>query len=177
MSSPTAIFATRFWQTVPTKPEYHADTLRCQRLWKVIKMPKKTNVILTSYPWDGWTPTKLKIGSWTDTQKNDFLNYIKLRRPLVDGHYYNTCSFNVHVDDYIIHSRGFDTSKIFKPIKSKNKKNEVIIEIITDDEHRECWPACPATCSLCMQDGQCTSPFIQKFVGEVLFPEKYAKQK
>ena len=138
---------------------------------------KKTKVILTSYPRDGWTSTTLKLGTWTEKQKNDFLNYVRGRHPFADGHYYNTCSFNVHTDDYVIHSRGFDAPKIFRPIKSKNKKNELIIEIITDEENRDCWPVCPATCPLCIGDGQCTSPFIKKFVGEILFDHKYAKQK
>ena len=137
----------------------------------------KTKVILTSYPLDGWSSTTLKLGSWTEKQKDDFLNYVRGRHPFADGHYYNTCSFNAHVDDYVIHSRGFDAPKIFRPIKSKNKKNELIIEIITDEENRECWPICPATCPLCIQDGQCTSQFIKKFVAERLFPNKYAKQK
>lgn len=138
---------------------------------------KKTKVILTSYPLDGWTSTTLKLGTWTEKQTQDFLNYVRGRHPFADGHYYNTCAFNVHFDKYVIHSRGFDAPKTFRPIKSKNKKNELIVEIITDEENRECWPGCPSTCPLCMQDGQCTSPFIKKFVGEVLFPEKYAKQK
>ena len=138
---------------------------------------QKTNVILTSYSIDS-TPTKLKIGKWTDQQKQDFLVYVQKFSPLADGYYYESrCAFNVHVDDYIVHSRGFDKPIRFKPMHSKNKPNEMIIEIITDEEHRDCWPACPATCPLCMQDGQCTSPFITKFVGEVLFQQKYAKQK
>ena len=138
---------------------------------------KKTNVILTSYSMDS-TPTKLKIGKWTEQQKQDFLTYIKKFNPLADDYYYESrCAFNVHTDDYIVHSRGFKKPITFKPMHSTNKPNEMIIEIITDEENRACWPVCPATCPLCMQDGQCTSPFIQKYIGAVLFPNKYAKQK
>ena len=138
---------------------------------------KKTNVILTSYPLNGWASTTLKLGTWTDKQKQDFLNYIRGRHPFADGCYYNTCSFNVHFDTYVLHSRGFDAPKTFMPIRPKNKKNELIIEVITDEENRECWPVCPAVCPLCIKDGQCTSPFIQKYIGEFLFPEKYKKQR
>lgn len=138
---------------------------------------KETNVILTTYSLDRRAPTKLKLGTWTEQQTQDFLNYIRGRHPFADGHYYNTCAFNVHFDKYVIHSRGFDAPKIFMPLRPKNKKNELIVEIITDEENRECWPGCPSTCPLCMQDGQCTSPFIKKFVGEVLFPKQYVKQR
>ena len=138
---------------------------------------KKINVILTNYPCGGWTPTKLKLGTWSEAQKEHFLNYVRGRHPFADVFYYNTCSFNVHFDTYVIHSRGFDTPKTFTPIRPKNKKDEIIIEIITDEESRECWPVCPVTCPMCMRDGQCTSLFIKQFVGEILFPDKYAKQK
>ena len=138
---------------------------------------KKTNVILTSYPLNGWASTTLKLGTWTDKQKQDFLNYIRGRHPFADGCYYNTCSFNVHFDTYVLHSSGFDAPKTFMPIRPKNKKNELIIETITDEENRDCWPVCPAVCPLCIKDGQCTSPFIQKYIGEFLFPEKYKKQR
>ena len=139
---------------------------------------KKTNVILTSYPRDDWSPTELKLGSWTDAQKKEFLAFVRGFNPFVDRFDYDcNCAFNVHVDDYVIHALRLSAPKTFRPIKSKNKKNEIIIEIVTDEEHRDCWPVCPATCSLCMQDGQCTSLFIKKYIGEVLFPNKYAKQK
>ncbi|MBO4480090.1 MAG: hypothetical protein J5742_00505 [Alphaproteobacteria bacterium] len=141
---------------------------------------KKINVILSVYP-NGQSgvlsPTKLKIGSWTDEQKQDFLKFVQEFHPLADGHYYNTCSFNVHFDKSMIHARGFDTPKVFQPMRSQNKPNEIIIEIITNEEYRECWPVCPATCPLCMRDGQCTSSFIKKYVGNPLFPNKYEKQK
>lgn len=138
---------------------------------------KKTNAILTSYPNGGWTPSEIKLGKWTDKQKERFLDHVRNHNPFADGCYYETCSFNVHFDKYVIHSRGFDKPITFKPMHSKNRPNEIIIEIITDEEHRECWPVCPATCPMCIQDGQCTSLFIQKFVGEILFPQKYAKQR
>ena len=32
-------------------------------------------------------------------------------------------------------------------------------------------------CPKCIQDGKCTSPFIIKMLGEVLFPERYGKQR
>ena len=135
---------------------------------------KKTNVILTSYPLAGWTPTRIKLGTWTDEQKEQFLATVKKHTP---WGYIDHCVFSVHFDNSVIHSRSFDTPRTFTPHVAKNKPNELIIEVIPDMEYTECWPICPATCPMCIQDGQCTSLFIRKFVGEVLFPKKYAKQR
>ena len=34
---------------------------------------KKTNVILTSYPYDRLTPSTLKLGAWSEEKKQEFL--------------------------------------------------------------------------------------------------------
>ena len=134
---------------------------------------KKTNVILTSYPADGWTPATLKLGAWPEEKKQEFLSFVRVH----DLYNMPGCNINIHFDTSVMHVRGFKKPITYTPMHSRNKSNEMIIEIITDEENRECWPVCSATCPLCIQDGQCTSPFIKKFVGEVLFPEKYAKHK
>lgn len=134
---------------------------------------KKTNVILTSYPYDGWTPSTLKLGAWSEEKKQEFLNFVR-------GHdLYNLrgCCINIHFDNSVMHVRGFARPITFTPIRSRNKNNEIIIEIITDEENRTCWPVVSATCPLCIQDGQCTSPLVKKYIGEFLFPKKYIKQR
>ncbi len=137
---------------------------------------KKTNVILTTYQIDKTKPTKIKLCQWTEPQKQEFINYAKghipPEGPAIDG-----CAFNVHHNSSLIHCRPSETSREYIPHNSRNKSNELIIEIITDEENHECWPVCPAVCPLCIKDGQCTSPFIQKYIGEILFPEKYKKQR
>lgn len=133
---------------------------------------KNTNAILTNYPNGGWTPSEIKLGKWTDKKKQEFLAFVR-------GHsLYNLgCCINIHFDNSIMHVRGFQKPITFTPMHSRNKNNEIIIEIITDEENRECWPVCPATCPMCIQDGQCTSPLVKKYIGEFLFPEKYSKQR
>ena len=137
---------------------------------------KDTNVILTSYPVDGWTPTKLKLNKLTDKQKQEFVNHIKGYLP-PEGLISNNCAFNVHYDSSLIHCCSSNTPHEFTPHNSRNKPNELIIEVITDEENRECWPVCPTVCPLCIKDGQCTSPFVQKYIGEILFPNKYKKER
>ena len=105
-----------------------ADTLRFQRLWMGIKMPrKKTNVFLMNYPLDNRGSNKIKIASWTAEQKDNFLNAIRTQRA---GYYVAPCAFSIHFDTYVIHARSFDRPKTFTPHISKNKPNEIIIEII-----------------------------------------------
>ena len=135
---------------------------------------KKTNIILTTYQFDKTKPTRLKLGPWDETQKQEFLNFIQGYNPN-DDLFLSPCCFSVHFDKSVIHLRASDTPKLYTPMHSRNKKNEIIIEIIPNDEERICWPACPETCPLCMQDGQCPSLFIQKYVANILWPNKYAR--
>ena len=133
---------------------------------------KKTNVILTSYPKGGWTPARLKLGAWSKEKKQEFLNYVRMHDLYNLG-----CCINIHFDNSIMHVCGFQKPIVFKPMRPKNRANEMVIEIITDEENRICWPVCPATCPLCIQDGQCTSPLIRKYIGEFLFQKTYKKQR
>lgn len=132
---------------------------------------KKINIILTSYPNGKCTPTKLKLGPWIDKQKQEFLQLVRDPGLLGDG-----CCFNVHFDKFILHSCGSKKPITFTPMHSQNKKNEIIIEIIPDEENRTCWPACPETCPLCIQDGQCTSQLVSRCIGEFLFKDKYKQR-
>jgi len=134
---------------------------------------KKTNVILTSYPTDGWTPATLKLGTWSEDKKQEFLAFVRMH----DLYKMPGCNINIHFDTSVMHVRGFKKPITYTPTRSRNKSNEMIIEIITDEENRECWPVCSAACPLCIQDGQCTSPLVKKYIGEVLFPDRYVKQR
>ena len=138
-------------------------------------MPKKTHVILTNYSRDGWAPNDIKIGNWTEQQKNDFLADLNKHTPWDD--YNQRCVFNVHFDKSVTHMRSFDRPQTFTPHVPKNKPNELILEIIPDINFCDCWAGCPVACPACIKDGGCTSLFIKKYIGEIIFPNKYAKQK
>ena len=136
---------------------------------------KKTHVILMNYPEYETAPNIIKIGAWTEQQKKDFLNAIRCHVP---ADYTDPCSFNIHFDNSIIHSRSFDSPKPFTPHRPKNKPNELIVEVIPNIEStNECWAACARACPKCIQNGACQSWFIKKYIGEFLFPEKYSKQR
>lgn len=131
----------------------------------------KTNVVFMTYPRNREKPTKIKIGTWSEQQKIDFLNQVLAHT----GLYFNDrCSFNVHFDKSIIHSCAFKKSILFTPTRSKNKKNELIIEVIPDIEILNC---SVSQCSRWIQNGGCQSWFIQKYIGKTLFPNIYAKQR
>jgi len=135
---------------------------------------KKTNIVFTNYTRGNDKPTKIKIGTWTNEQKQEFLN-------LVMGHrgwdYVEHCSFNVHFDKSVIHLCAFNNPKTFMPIRPKNKRNELIIEVIPRIENANCWVRCDRTCPICVQNGECDALLIREYVGRTLFSEKYTNQK
>lgn len=135
---------------------------------------KKTNVIFMNYPEYRDEPNKIKIGTWTEQQKTNFLNQVlAYSRFSFD----DRCSFSVHFDRSVIHSCMFENPKLFTPIWPKNKKNELIIEVIPSINHSICWASCNHACPTCIQSGECQSWFIREYVGKTLFPNQYAKQR
>lgn len=131
---------------------------------------KKTNVFLMNYPLDNRGSNKIKIASWTAEQKDNFLNAIRTQRA---GYYVAPCAFSIHFDTYVIHARSFDRPKTFTPHISKNKPNEIIIEIIPDVENCDCWTSLPISCPDCIKRGGCDSVFIKGAICNVLFPNAY----
>lgn len=137
-------------------------------------LDKKTNIIFMNYPEKRREPTKIKIGTWTEQQKNDFLANLNEHTP---WDYNQRCVFNVLFDKSVIHARSFDRPKTFTPHVAKNRPNELIIQIIPDIDFCDCWAGSEMSCPVCLKCGDCTSAFIKKYIGEILFPNKYAKQK
>ena len=135
---------------------------------------KKTNVIFMNYPEKRREPTKIKIGTWTEQQKTDFLNQVlAYSRFCFD----DRCTFSVHFDKSVIHSCMFENPNLFKPICPKNKKDELIIEVIPAIELSSCSAPHNNLCALCIQQGKCQSWFIQEYIGQTLFPNQYEKQR
>lgn len=135
---------------------------------------KNTNVIFMNHSATRTEPNKIKIGTWTEKQKTDFLNRVMgYTRFSFD----DRCSFSVHFDRLIIHSCMFENPKLFTPIWPKNKKDELIIEVIPSIEYSTCWAARSHDCPTCIQNGGCLSWFIREQIGKTLFPDKYAKQR
>lgn len=99
---------------------------------------KTTKVILTNMPNGTKKATILRLGNWTEQQKQNFITTINKYIPSL--YYFDcACSFNIHYDQSIIHVCPFDKPKTFIPLHPRDKKNEMIIEIIPNTETAKCY--------------------------------------
>lgn len=120
-----------------------------------------TKVILTSKSMSNvGKPAQIKLGPWTEEQKQYLLNFIKNYNP--DNFSGTKCFCNLHFDTTIIHANGIRPAQQFTPTHPRNTKNEMIIEIIpaADAEDRDCGLKADANCAMVFQRGLCKSPFI-----------------
>jgi hypothetical protein len=121
-------------------------------------------------------PAEIKLGPWTEEQKQYLLNFVKNYNP---NDFADTkCFCNVHFGNMIIHANGIQPAKQFTPIRPRNKKNEMIIEIIpaADANDRYCGLKMDANCALCFQRDLCKSQFI-KHICEILSVNRHAAGK
>lgn len=148
-----------------------------RRTKRVVKKTsaKEITVTLTNVPNGKEKPTVLNCGTITDAQKQDFLAAISGHRPS-DGDNH-TCGFNVyHAKQSAMRVVPYEVSTNFQPTKQKIGKNELIVEMIPLSK-KECGSWANYHCPICLASGDCTSPFIKKYIGEVLFPDKYGKER
>ena len=136
---------------------------------------KEITVTLTNVPNGKEEPTVLNCGTITDAQKQDFLAAISEHKPS-DGDNH-TCGFNVYyAKQSAMRVVPYEVSTNFQPTKQKIGKNELIVEMIPMSK-KECGSWANYHCPICLASGNCTSPFIKKYIGKVLFPDKYGKQR
>ena len=120
-----------------------------------------TNVILTSKSMSNvGKPALIKMGTLPQVQMDNLLKFINEYNP--EDFSGTKCFCNLHFDTTIIHANGIQPAKQFAPMHPKNKKNEIIIEIIpaADAEDRDCGLKADANCATIFQCGLCKSPFI-----------------
>ncbi len=138
---------------------------------------KETTVTLTNVPNGKEKPTVLNCGTITDAQKQDFLAAISEHKPNDNDGDNHTCGFNVYyAKQSAVRVVPYEVSTNFQPTKQKIGKNELIVEMIPMSK-KECGSWANYHCPICLASGDCTSPFIKKYIGEVLFPDKYGKQR
>ena len=138
---------------------------------------KETTVTLTNVPNGKEEPTVLNCGTITDAQKQDFLAAISGHKPSDNDGDNHTCGFNVYyAKQSAMRVVPYEVSTNFQPTKQKIGKNELIVEMIPMSK-KECGSWANYHCPICLASGDCTSPFIKKYIGEVLFPDKYGKQR
>ena len=136
---------------------------------------KGTTVTLTNVPNGKEKPTVLNCGTITDAQKQDFLAAISGHKPS-DGDNH-TCGFNVYyAKQSAMRVVPYEVSTNFQPTKQKIGKNELIVEMVPVSK-KECGSWANYHCPICLASGDCTSPFIKKYIGKVFFPDKYGKQR
>jgi len=139
--------------------------------------PKEITVTLTNVPNGKEKPTVLNCGTITDAQKQDFLVAISGHKPSDNDGDNHTCGFNVyHAKQSAMRVVPYEVSTNFQPTKQKIGKNELIVEMIPLSK-KECGSWANYYCPICLASGDCTSPFIRKHIGALLFPDKYAKQR
>lgn len=105
------------------------------------------------------------ITSWTEQQKQDFLNKIKEIKegPISKTH---GCHFSVHYDERLIQisSNGKHTDRpINYPI---NTPNSITIQMYPGNTFH-------SNCLSCLRRGRCVSPLIKENIAEQLFQDKY----
>ncbi|MBO7656382.1 MAG: hypothetical protein J6S80_01495 [Alphaproteobacteria bacterium] len=139
------------------------------------KSKPDVQITITNVPKGNEKPTTLNCGTITDAQKQDFLAAISEHKPS-DGDKH-TCGFNVyHAKQSAVRVVSYDMPTDFQPVKKKIGKNELIVEMVPVTT-KECGSWANYHCPICLASGGCTSPFIKKYIGEVLFPDKYGKQR
>lgn len=139
------------------------------------KSKPDVQITITNVPNGKEKPTVLNCGTITDAQKQDFLAAISEHKPS-DGDNH-TCGFNVYyAKQSAMRVVPYDMPTDFQPVKKKIGKNELIVEMIPMSK-KECGSWANYHCPICLASGDCTSPFIRKYIGALLFPDKYAKQR
>ena len=134
------------------------------------------NIILTNMPNSLDKPTSLKVGTISEQDEKEFLERVNKYKPQENiGHNY-TCSFNLHYASNTIRVAPYDTAHEWQPVEKKNADNELVIEMIPLSKFK-CGLFANYDCPHCLFNGECVSPFIKKYIGSFLFPNKYPKQK
>ena len=141
------------------------------------KSKPDVQITITNVPNGKEKPTVLNCGTITDAQKQDFLAAISGHKPSDNDGDNHTCGFNVYyAKQSAVRVVPYEVSTNFQPTKQKIGKNELIVEMIPMSK-KECGSWANYHCPICLASGDCTSPFIKKYIGEVLFPDKYGKQR
>lgn len=142
------------------------------------------NVTLTHIPNAGEKTTRLNLEQLTSLEVYNYMHSIRYYNPQDNIiRYYNPqddngnnylCGFNIYYKSVAFRVVPYDIPK--KWHDKKNDENELVIEMIPLSKS-ECGSQANYHCPICLANGECKSPFIKKYIGKVLFPEKYGKQR
>ena len=126
-------------------------------------------------------PTQINVGVISEEVRKNFIEYIRNCKP-IDGNKFH-CGFDVYCDD----KTGFEVRPNRKQpavdwnvsdCLNRAGKNEMVIEMRPGKlKETDCPVSRSHDCPLCIASGKCPSPFIQKYIGKVFFPNQYGKQR
>ena len=156
---------------------YCADQMRCGKCKypigrKLFPDAYKTKVFLVVHTKGNEKPEKIELGTWTDGQKNAFLNSIRTYTPIC-GLVPDECYFNVHYDSSIINASSSAPICEYHPNRPTNKPDEMIIEIYPDNKkHPLCGVSTSHGCAKCLQTKHCPSPLIASIITPVIPKQK-----
>ncbi len=140
------------------------------------KSKPDVQITVTNVPNGKEKPTVLNCGTITDAQKQDFLAAISEYKPSATNGDNHTCGFILY---YAQSSKGvlpYGMPEKFRPSKLKIGENELVVEMLPLSKEK-CGSWDNYNCPKYIASGNCTSPFIRKHIGALLFPDKYAKQR
>ena len=122
-------------------------------------------------------PTQINVGLWSDQKQKKFLTILKnLKKQEFGG---VDCYFWVLGDNFSYNVKPWKKEPT-EIICGINKDYEAQPDELVVDVRPKCkWCAKthPSNCPIRIASGTCNSPFIRKYIGEVLFPDKYKKQR
>ena len=122
---------------------------------------KPIKIILVNYNPRGEKRTKIKFGTCSVQEKQDFIAKLpEYANDFAD----ELCSLNIHHDKLLTHIPARGMVRQFVPRHSQNTKNELIIETIPNMEYNECWANAPIACPKCINEHGCTSHLIKDLV-------------
>lgn len=126
-------------------------------------------------------PTQLNLGSMSyETQETLLKLLFKLKSAKEDNF---GCGFDLFYDDTnALEVRPNRKTPVIywnpKPLVNLSRPNELIIMMRPGlFQNTGCGVKRVHNCPLCVYNGKCKSPFIRKYIGSILFPDKYKKQK
>lgn len=160
---------------------YCADQMRCgkckHQIGRVIFPDAyKTKIFLVVHPKGNEKSEKIELGTWTDGQKNAFLNSIRTYTPIC-GLVPDECYFNVHYDSSIINASSSAPICEYHPNRPTNKPDEMIIEIYPDNKnHPLCGVSTSHGCANCLQTKHCPSPLIGGIITPLIQQQKQAQK-
>jgi acyl carrier protein len=121
-------------------------------------------------------PTTLNCGTITDAQKQEFLNAVSEYKPSATNGDNHTCGFNLYYAESAKRVVPYDIPKDFQASQRKIGENELVVEMVPVTT-KECGSWANYHCPICLASGDCTSPFVRKYIGTLLFPDKYGKER